>query len=160
MDIEDIEFLRALRFPWTKIANLLNISRSTLYRRLEENCVSREVYFTEISDRELDRIILRIKLDHPNDGERMMSGHLVSRGIFVQRTRLGASIHRVDPANTALRRSIAIRRRVYFAEGPNAVWHLDGNHKPSSGQSRHVVAWGGVTLQNFTKNSFRVVKIS
>ena len=91
--------------------------------------MSREVYFTEISDRELDRIILRIKLDHPNDGERMMSGRLVSRGIFVQRTRLRASIHRIDPANTALRRSIAIRRREYFAEGPNAVWHLDGNHK-------------------------------
>ena len=91
--------------------------------------MSREVLFTEISDRELDRIIRRIKIDHPNDGERMMSGHLVSRGIFVQRTRLRASIHHTDPHNTALRRSIAIRRRVYYAEGPNAVWHLDGHHK-------------------------------
>ena len=79
--------------------------------------------FTEISDRELDRIIRRIKIDHPHDGE---TGHLVSRGIFLQRTRLR---DRTDPHNTALRRSIAIRRRVYYAEGPNAVWHLDGHHK-------------------------------
>ncbi len=124
-----IEFLRGFRFSWTSIAQMLEISQSTLYRRLQEFDLSRDVYFTEISDRELDRIIKRIKIDHPHDGERLMSGHLVSMGILVQRTRLRGSIHRVDPANTAIRRSIAIRRRVYFAEGPNAVWHIDGNHK-------------------------------
>ena len=45
------------------------------------------------------------------------------------RARLRGSIHRVDPINTALRRSVALRRRVYHYEGPNAVWHVDGNHK-------------------------------
>ena len=38
-------------------------------------------------------------------------------------------IHRVDPTNTAIRRSKAIRRRVYHVEGPNSLWHVDGNHK-------------------------------
>ena len=28
-----------------------------------------------------------------------------------------------------IRRSIAVRRQVYHAEGPNYVWHIDGNHK-------------------------------
>ena len=129
MDVEEIEYLRTLHFSWTKIANILSISRSTLYRRLEDNHLSRDIRFAEISDREIDRIIRAIKADHPNDGERMMSGHLVARGIFIQRTRLRASIHRTDPVNTALRRSVAVRRRVYYAEGPNAVWHLDGHHK-------------------------------
>jgi len=71
VDIEDIEFLRGLRFSWTKISRILSISRSTLYRRLEEHHLSRELYFSELS---VDRIIKRIKIE----------GHLVSRGIFVQ----------------------------------------------------------------------------
>ena len=57
-----------------------------------------------------------------------MIGHLAHRGVIVSRARLRASIHRVDPDNTALRRSIVVRR-VYHASGPNAVWHIDGNHK-------------------------------
>ena len=39
------------------------------------------------------------------------------------------SIHRVDPVSTAVRRSVAIRRRTYWVRGPNAVWHIDGHHK-------------------------------
>ena len=85
--------------------------------------------YTNISDEDLDRVILVIKECHPNDGERMMSGHLLQQGIFIQRWRLRASIHRVDPVNTALRRSRTVRRRVYSVPGPNSVWHMDGNHK-------------------------------
>ena len=61
--------------------------------------------------------------------EVLMAGHLVTRGLLVPRSHLRASIHRVDPENTAARRSVTIRRRVYFADGPNAIWHIDGNHK-------------------------------
>ena len=70
-----------------------------------------------------------IKRSHCNSGERLVIGHLAQRNIHVPRFRVRASIHRVDPVNTALRRSIAIRRRVYHSEGPNAVWHIDGHHK-------------------------------
>ena len=45
------------------------------------------------------------------------------------RSRIRASIHRVDPVNTAIRRRVTVRRRVYYAEGPNSVWHIDGHHK-------------------------------
>ena len=70
--------------------------------------------------------VQRIKGVHSNDGERLMAGHL---GIVVQHARLRASIHRVDPENTAIRRSIAIRRRGYHVNGPNSLWYLDGHHK-------------------------------
>ena len=30
---------------------------------------------------------------------------------------------------TLIRRSVAIRRRVYHVDGPNNVWHMDGHHK-------------------------------
>ncbi len=126
--MEDIEYFRAYRFSWTQIAKFLGISRSTLYRRLDEEGLSREEQFSAISDGELDRQVRNIKRDHPNDGERLL-GHLRQRQIFVQRTRLRACIHRVDPINTQLRRSVTVRRRTYYVEGPNAVWHIDGHHK-------------------------------
>ena len=107
----------------------MGISRATLYRRLDDVSIDRATSYSNISDAELDREVERIKHVHPNDGERLMMGHLVSRGIILQCTRLRGSIHRVDPENTAIRRSIAIRRRVYHVDGPNSVWHMDGHHK-------------------------------
>ena len=71
VDIEDIEYLRSVHFSWTKISQILEISRSTLYRRLDEFNLSCDLTFSNISDQELDTIITDIKRDHPNDGERL-----------------------------------------------------------------------------------------
>ncbi len=127
--IEDLEYLRGLRFTWTKIAEILGISRSTLYRRLQEEGLTRDATYTGIDDDDLDRIIETIKQTHPNDGKRMITGHLSRLGIIIPRVRIRASIHRVDPINTAIRRSVTVRRRVYHVRGPNCVWHVDGHHK-------------------------------
>ena len=97
---------------------------ATLYRRLDEAGIDRASTYTAITDAELDNVVQRIKYIHPNDGEHLMAGHLASHGIVVQRACLRASIHRVDPENTAIRRSI-VRRRVYHVDGPNSLWHLD-----------------------------------
>ena len=118
-----------MHFTWCQIAEILGVSRSTLYRRIEEEGLSRDLTYTNITDAELDLQIEAIKKLHPNDGERLMIGHLRSHGIFVPRSRIRASIHRVDPVNTAIRRRVTVRRRVYYAEGPNSVWHIDGHHK-------------------------------
>ena len=58
-----------------------------------------------------------------------MAGHLTAAGIRVPRSRLRASLHRVDGDGIANRRRRTIRRRVYSVEGPNSLWHIDGNHK-------------------------------
>ncbi len=84
--------------------------------------------YSELSDRVLDRIMTDIKERHPNDGERLIIGHLTTQNIILPLTRIRASIHRVDPEGTALRRSLAVHRRVYYAPGPNYVWHIDGHH--------------------------------
>ncbi len=137
VDMEDVEFLRTMCFTWTKIAQVLGISRATLYRKLEEESVSRHVYYSTINDSQLDELVKDIKQIHPNDGERSLIGHVARHNVVVPRARLRASIHRVDPVNTAIRRSITIRRRVYHADGPNSVWHIDGHHK--------LIRWGLVT---------------
>ena len=59
----------------------------------------------------------------------MLAGYLCSEGIRVPRSRLRASLHRVDPSGVADRRSCTIRRRVYSVPHPNYIWHIDGNHK-------------------------------
>ena len=129
MPVEEIELLRSLRFSWTRIATLLGISRSTLYRRLTEEGISLSTTFSNISDGDLDRVIGTIKAAHPNDGERLIIGHLTTHNLILPRTRVRASIHRVDHEGTLQRRSVTVRRRTYHSEGPNFVWHVDGNHK-------------------------------
>ena len=93
VDLMYVEYLQGLRFSFTDTARIMGIGRATLYRRLDDVGTARTCSYSRISDRELDDKVRRIKHDHPNDGERLMMGHLVSQGIVVQRSRLHASIH-------------------------------------------------------------------
>ncbi len=71
----------------------------------------------------------QIKTEHPNIGEVMLTGHLRSQNIVVQRQRIGESLRRVDPVGVVARRTTAIARRVYSVPHPDFIWHVDGNHK-------------------------------
>ena len=115
---EEVEYLRSLRFSWTKIAEILGSSRSTLYRKMEEWNLPADIRYSQ-SDSELDRRVQQIKATNPNCGEVMLAAGLTAQNIHVQRARLRASIHRVDPSSTQLRRREIIRRRVYSVDGPN-----------------------------------------
>ncbi len=86
VDLEDIDFLHGLRFSYTKIAVILEVSRATLYRKLEEEGLNSGSFYTDISDADLDQEVVDIKHHHPNDGERSVIGHLATRGIIVPRT--------------------------------------------------------------------------
>ena len=126
---ECILSLRQLNYSWTKIARMLDISHHTLYRWLQEYGINTET-FTDISESELDKLLKGLKTEHPNIGEVLLQGQLIHIiGIKVPRAKLRAAIHRIDHANTVCRRSTTINRRVYTAPHPNAVWHIDGNHK-------------------------------
>ena len=123
------EYLRGLQYTLTNFAKIMGISRSTIYRRLDDAGLDHiRTSYTNISDAALDQVVRTIKQVHPNDGEHLMAGHLASRGIIVQYAHLRGSIHRTDPENTAIRRQTYCSR-VYTVDGPNCVWHLDGHHK-------------------------------
>lgn len=65
---EEVEYLRSLRFSWTKIAEILEISRSTLDRKTEEWNLPADVQYSQLSDSDLDRIVLKIKTTNPKYG--------------------------------------------------------------------------------------------
>ena len=48
---------------------LLKFGRSTLYRRPEEEGISNETHYSDLSNADLDRLVQEIKIMHPNDGE-------------------------------------------------------------------------------------------
>ena len=129
VDSREVQFLLSKGFTKTKIAEILGVSRQTLYNKISTWGQSQFLKYSAISDASLDLKVRDIKTTHPNDGEVMLAGHLMSQGIRVQRAKLRASLHRVDPAGTAERRSVAVRRRVYHVDAANDVWHIDGNHK-------------------------------
>lgn len=82
-----------------------------------------------ISPHDLDTLLVKIKSSHPHLGEVMVRGHLQSLGLRVPRSQVRESIHRVDPEGVELRKSRVVKRRQYFVESPNSVWHVDGHHK-------------------------------
>ena len=63
------------------IAGLLNVSCSTVERRMREFSISVRNKYSSVSDEELDNIILDIKINFPNTGYRYkrMNGFLSQR---------------------------------------------------------------------------------
>lgn len=104
------------------------MSRSTVYRYIDHYGINYE-RFSQLSQTDIEGEVQAVKNDHPNAGEVMVQGHLVSRGLSVQRQKVRQSIHAVDPEGVENRKSKPIRRRVYTSPFPNYVWHIDGNHK-------------------------------
>ena len=107
--------------------------------------LGRQNQYTTISNEDLDTHVLRLTHGNPLLGQRNVQGLLSSEGLVVQRSRVAESLTRVDGAAVAMRWSRTIQRRSYSVPGPNALWHIDGNHK----FIRYV-------LGNFEINSFFV----
>ena len=126
---EVVEFLHDLRLSWTKISQMLGISRKTLYTIRQEHGLTESHNFTAISDVDLDDCVRRIKNRMPEAGQSMVNGALCAQGVHVPLLRMRESLLRVDPVCTALRWAAPISRRVYSVPASNYLWHIDGNHK-------------------------------
>ncbi len=116
-----------MRYTWNQVAEVMMVSRSTLWRRLSELGVSFSRYST-ISDLELDSVMVLEVRNFPRYGSIMMWGHLRSIDIHVSRQRVRDSLMRVSPQAVSSRRSDTIQRRVYSVPSANYLWHIDGLH--------------------------------
>ena len=123
-DMEDLQCLQSIGLSLTKISEIFGISRSTLYRRMQEVGFTDRNRFSMCSDEELDGIIANLKSTLPHVGERIIIGHIRSLGLCIQRERIRQSIQRIDPVNTSLRWHLHISRRTYSVPGPNSLWHI------------------------------------
>ena len=104
------------------IVQLLGVSWQTLYNAIgQSDFPDAYATYTSISDSELDALIRGVKEQHPNNGEIMIGGCLMAKGICVPRSRLRASIHRVDPVGIEERRRCVVRRRIYIVPYPNYI---------------------------------------
>ena len=126
---EMLEDLRGYGFSWTKIAQILGVSRWTIHRRVRDMGLGYLGEFTLISDSELENLVADYINRHGhNSGQTYIMGYLRSLGIRVQRHRVRECIVRLSPENAMRRWGMIIRRRQYHVPWPNSLWHLDGNH--------------------------------
>lgn len=130
LTLEQLEFLRRMRYSWKQIASMMNVSLSTITRRRTElGFVDGNVGYSSLTDKELDDIIRDLRKTLPYCGEKYLRGALRAKGLKVQILRIRQSIKRVDPMQTAMRHVLVTYRRNYNVPGPNALWHIDSNHK-------------------------------
>lgn len=127
INIDYVELLHGAGYTLTDIACAMQVSRSTLWRRLQEEGVLLNSY-TDISDTDLDSIIKNYQESNPNCGQTLLCGYLHSRQINVQRERVRESLSRIDPLRQRIRWHPRITRRIYQVPGANSLWHIDGHH--------------------------------
>lgn len=87
---------------------------------------------SDLTNDELDTIMISIYEQFPSFGRRMIDGYFMALGERVPRQRIHDSYLRVigPPVGTFGKRRI--HRRVYSVAGPNSLWHHDGQHGQSS----------------------------
>jgi hypothetical protein len=125
---DQLEFLLSMGFNKTHLSRMLGVSTRTITRRMTEyNLV--QLQYSELTDQDLDRIVIDVHRQFPNAGYRQVLAILKSQGVLVIERRLRESLQRCDPLGSALRWFATIQRRSYNVSSPLALWHLDGNHK-------------------------------
>ena len=121
---EQLEYLSSMSFSWTQIAQLLGVSRMTIYRRRVEFGLLNEPT-TSVSTSDLLLRIQTMRNEFPEMGETMLWGRLRSMGVQVTRERIRNALRLTDPLAMALRwRGGLTRRRAYSVPGPNSLWHI------------------------------------
>ena len=116
---ELLEDLLGLGFTYTRIAQMLGVSRWTISRRIKDYDLEDFRSFSKLSDDELEDVVRGYIREH---------GATSGQGFRVQRRRVRECLARLDPQNRALGWGILVSRRVYQVPWPNSLWHLHGHH--------------------------------
>ena len=126
---EQLEYFFENGFNCVDISNMLGVSLSTVRHRMSDFSILTSKPFYNISDDDLSKVISEIKEEWPRSGYRMVQGFLRAKGMRIPQQRVRTIMRQIDPIGTVARWSYTVKRRVYSVSGPNALWHIDGNHK-------------------------------
>lgn len=86
---ETLKELRGLGFSWSKIAQMLGVSRWTISRRVKQYGLKSLQGFSNIADEDLDALVKELlEMQGRTMGQVFVGGYLKSRGIWVQRHRV------------------------------------------------------------------------
>lgn len=131
IDRQTLLNLLGTELPLTSLANLHGISRSTLYRRMQEHNLSVREGYSDIPDHILDLKVRSVKARLPHAGYRLVKGSLRSMGYRIPWRRVKSSLQRVDGAGVVARmvQLSCIARRTYSVPAPLSLVHIDTNHK-------------------------------
>ncbi|XP_068700267.1 uncharacterized protein [Montipora foliosa] len=80
---ETIEGYFDMGYSVSQTAEACGVSRSALYCRMQQLGISYRDQFSSLDNNSLDREVRDIKINHPNCGEMMITGHLRARGVIV-----------------------------------------------------------------------------
>lgn len=133
----------------SRIATSLGMHRNSVKKYMKLYNIIRQPFST-MSNSQLDSMIKKFKDSHPNTGIRYVRGFILQQGIRIQRSRIVASLGRVDDVAKVVVRNKTIKRREYKSARPNALWHMDGHHK--------LGPWG-IVIHGIIDGHDRVVRV-
>ena len=116
-------------FTGPQMASIIEVSLSTVRRRMAEYGLTVSSEYAYLSDDVLDQLVMQMKHEFPTCGNKQVNGHLLSHGYRVQQLRVREAMRRVDPEGSVMRQLRTLNRRHYRVPAPGSLWHIDGNHK-------------------------------
>ena len=115
---EIMDFMSNLHNTNMGLRSLHRILRARGLRRRGRS-INMQGIMTEIMD--------EIRSNGSDKGYRAMHQALTRKGFAVDKDSVRLALKGVE--GVALRSRHKVRRRKYYAKGPNDIWHLDGNYK-------------------------------
>ena len=100
---QELQNLLSLQFTQAEISKLYGCSPRTIRRRILRYELQEFVSFSDISDEDLDSLVIRFVATFPNAGQNTLAGYLQSCNLRIQRQRIRDTMARIDPEGTALR---------------------------------------------------------
>ena len=109
---------------------MLGVIARTINRKLKEYDIKPKTY-SNITEIELDAIVRAYIEMFPNCGICRIKGLLRSQNLILSLNSIRMSMWHVHPSGLLMRslQLKVMRRRKSTVAGPNAMWHINGNHK-------------------------------
>jgi hypothetical protein len=111
--------------------HMIIVSKRTLHRTLRSHKLYRRVNLRNASSVDEVLAVVERLLNQSGSmhGYRWFHARCIQQHVLVAREDIRLILGILDPEGVCARRARRLRRRQYYANGPNFVWHIDGYDK-------------------------------